>query len=62
MLIARRPTAHRLANRRVLFRLTCLVAGLIALAAGPAQGQLRSLDQPPAEFFSLPTVLVFEFP
>ncbi len=44
MLIARRPTAHRLANRRVLFRLTCLVAGLIALAAGPAQGQLRSKD------------------
>ena len=44
MLIARRLTAHRLSDRRVVLRLTCLLAGIIALAAGPAHGQLRSKD------------------
>ena len=44
MLTARRPTAHRLADRRTLLRLTCLLAGMVALATGPAHGQPGSKD------------------
>jgi peptidoglycan lytic transglycosylase len=44
MLTARRPTAHRLAHLGTAFRLTCLLAGVLALAIGPACGQPKSKD------------------